>query len=251
MAMAKQCVVGNGEPFLALREALEARKRRIQEGILTWAANNLLRYPWRKSGKTPYEVLIGEAWLKQTSSVVAVRVYQRFLQRFLSIKALAEAEADEVASTCCKFGLERPAQNIKMMVRSLLKEGNGDLPKNSDVFARASGLGHQCVKCIFCFGYGMPIAVVDANIARTLSRLFNNTLPSPPAQGLLQAIGENLLPVGNHQIYNSGFMDLAELICRNENPLCPRCPIGEACDYAEALPGRRTSYPAMCEHTSV
>jgi len=240
--MVIQCAVDKGEPFLALREALEAKRQPIRESILTWTANNLLRYPWRKSGTTPYEVLIGEAWLKQTSSVVAVRVYQRFLQRFLSIKALAEAEEEEVTGTCCKFGLERPAHNIKIMVRSLLKEGKGDLPRNSDVFTKVSGLGHQCVKCIFSFGYNMPIAVVDANVARALCRLFNNTLPSPPAQGLLQTMGDNLLPVCNHQSYNSGFMEIADVICRNENPLCLKCPLEEECDYGKDLQKRELSH---------
>ncbi len=248
--MVIQCAVEKGEPFLALVEALEARKQRIQEGILSWAANNLLRYPWRKSGKTPYEVLIGEAWLKQTSSVVAVRVYQRFLQRFLSVKALIEAEENEVTGTCCKFGLERPAQNIKMMVKCLLKEGQGDLPKNSDVFARVSGLGHPCVRCIFCFGYNMPIAIVDANVSRALSRIFNKTLPSTPAPGLIQVIAENLLPACEYHTYNSSFMELSELVCRKENPLCDRCPIYEVCDYGEAQLKRENSHSTWQEPIS-
>jgi A/G-specific adenine glycosylase len=248
--MVTKCVVNHGEPILALGKALEAKKQRIQGGILSWAVNNLPRYPWRKSGKIPYEVLIGEAWLKQTSSVVAVRVYERFIQRFLSILTLAEAEADEVADTCCKFGLQRPAQNIKVMVRCLLQEGNGDLPKSSDVFDKASGLGPCRVKCIFCFGYGMRIAIVDTNIARTLSRLFNNTLPAEPALGLLQTIDENLLPFADYQLYNSGFMELAELICRNENPLCAECPLEAVCDYAEAQSHSKHSHRVLHESVS-
>lgn len=251
LAMVKQSITGSGEPFHALREAVEARRRHIQEGVLSWATNNFPRYPWRQSGKTPYEVLIGEAWLKQTSSSVAVRVYQRFVQQFLSIKALSEAEEGDVTDVCCSFGLERPAQYIKMMVKSLLKEGKGELPRNSETFAKASGLEHQHVKSIFCFGYGMPIAVVDVNVARMLSRLFRHAIPSPPAQGLLQAIGESLLPFGNPQSYNGGLLDLAELICRDIDPLCHRCPIGEVCDYAEALPQRKNPYPALFQSTSV
>jgi len=248
--MMVQSMVDSSEPFHALREALEGRRRQIQEGILSWATNNLPRYPWRQSGRTPYEVLMGEVWLKQTSSVVAVRVYQRFVQQFLSVKALAEAEEDNVTDICHSFGLGRSAQYIKTMVKSLLKEGKGYLPRDSESFARTSGLEHHHIRAIFCFGYGMPIAVVDANVARMLSRLFRRALPSSPAQGLLQAIGENLLPFSNPQRYNCGLLDLAELICRDEDPLCPRCPIGEACDYAEALPRSGNLHPALYDRTT-
>jgi len=122
-----------------------------------------------------------------------------------------------------------------MMVKSLLKEGKGDLTRDSESFSRASGLEHHRIRAILCFGYGLPIAIIDANVSRMLSRLFSNTLPSRPAQGLLQAIGENLLPYGNFQCYNSGLLELAEVVCQDEVPQCPRCPVGDVCDYAEAL----------------
>jgi A/G-specific adenine glycosylase len=248
--MTTQTMVGTGEPFHALGEALEARRLQIQEGILTWSANNPLRYPWRQPGRTPYEVLVGEAWLKLTSSTLAVRIYQRFVQQFLSVKALAEAEEDNVAEICRNFGLGRSAEYIKMMVNRLLKEGKGRLPSDSETFARTTGLEQYHIQAIFCFGYGMPIAIVDDNVARMLSRLFRYTLPYPPAPGLLQTIGENLLPFGNPQCYNCGLLDLAELICRNKNPLCPRCPVDEFCDYAESLPQNNNPYPVLRDYVT-
>ena len=248
--MMTQSMVGSGEPFHTLREALEGRRQHIQEGILLWATNNLPRYPWRQSGRTPYEVLIGEAWLKQTSSSVAVRVYQRFVQKFLSVKALSEAEEDNVTDICHSFGLGRSAEYIKMMVQRLLKEGKGCLPSDSESFAKTSGLEHHHIRAIFCFGYGMPIAIVDDNVARMLSRLFRYTLPSPPAPGLLQAIGDNLLPFGNPQCYNCGLLDLAELICRDKHPLCQQCPVDGLCDYAEFLPEDSNPYPVIQDYVT-
>ena len=58
--MGRQTRVSSGEPLYALRKALEEKRLQIQEGVLSWATSNLPRYPWRQSGKTPYEVLIGE-----------------------------------------------------------------------------------------------------------------------------------------------------------------------------------------------
>ena len=233
--MVRQNEVESGRLLHALTEALEVRRRQIQEGVLSWTTNNLPRYPWRQSGRTPYEALIGEVCLKETSSGIAVPVYQHFVQRFLSIKAVAEAGEDDLTDILSSFGIRQYAQRIKMMVKSLLKEGKGDLPRDSESFARASGLEHHRIRAILCFGYGLPIAVIDANVSRMLSRLFSNTLPSRPAQGLIQTIGENLLPYGNFQCYNSGLLELAEVVCQDEIPQCPRCPVGDVCDYAEAL----------------
>ena len=71
----------SGEPFNALCEALEEKRLQLQEGVLSWS--NVPRYPWRKPGKTPYEVLIGEFWLGQTSSVAeATHIYHSFIQHF-------------------------------------------------------------------------------------------------------------------------------------------------------------------------
>ena len=229
--MSRQTRASSGEPLYALGETLDEKRLQIQEGVLSWAMSNLPRYPWRQAGKTPYEVLIGELWLKETSSVVATRVYQDFVQHFLSIESLAEAREDDITVVLSSFGLRQYAQHIRIMVDSLLKEGRGDLPRDSESFVRASRLENHRVMTILCFGYGLPVAVIDANVARMLSRLFGDSLPSRPAQGLLQAIGESLLPYRSPQHYNRGLLDLAEIVCRDEDPTCTRCPVKEVCDY--------------------
>ncbi len=82
-----------------------------------------------------------------------------------------------------------------------------------------------------CFGYGLPVAVVDSNAARMLSRLFGDSLPSQPSQGLLRAIAEVLAPGIEIETYNRGFLDLSESICTDKEPLCERCPVSQVCDY--------------------
>jgi len=234
--MGRQVRAISGEPLYTLGEALEQKRLQIQEGVLSWATSNLPHYPWRQTGKTPYEVLIGEFWLKETSSVIATRVYQGFLQHFLSIQSLAEAGEDDITDVLSSFGLRQYAPHIRTMVDSLLKEGRGYLPRDSESFVRASRLEHHRVRIILCFGYGLPVSVIDANVARMLSRLFGDSLPSQPAQGLLQAVSENLLPYRNPQDYNRALLDVAEIVCSDEHPLCTRCPVKEVCDYTGSSP---------------
>ena len=233
--MVRQSEVENSKPLHALMEALEAKRRPIQEGVLLWVTNNPPRYPWRQSGKTPYEVLLGELCLKETSSDIAVPAYQQFVKRFVSIISVAEASEDDLTDILSRFGNGRYSQRIKMMVKSLLKQGKGDLPRDSESLARASGLEHYSIRAILCFSHGLPIAIIDENVRRMLSRIFSHTLPSQPAQGLLQAIGENLLPYGTFQSYNSGLLELAEVICQNKVPQCNICPLRDVCDNLQDL----------------
>lgn len=191
--MEKQSRTGSGESLQALREALREKRDRIQKDILSWAANNLPRYPWRQPGRTPYEVLIGEVCLRETAPVVAVRAYHRFLQHFISIRDLAEAREDDLIDILSISHLQQYAHRIRALAENLLKAGKGHLPGDSESFARVCGLEYHSVKAIMCFGYGFSTAVIDSNAVRMLSRLFGDTLPSRPAPGLLQAIGESLL----------------------------------------------------------
>ena len=87
--MGNQAVVDFSESLQALKKALENKKRPIQAGVLLWAADNHPQYPWRQPRNTPYEVFIGEWWLKESSPAVALHVYQPFVLRFVTIHALA------------------------------------------------------------------------------------------------------------------------------------------------------------------
>ena len=230
--MATQTRVVGGEPARALKGVVEARKAGIQRAVLVWASARPLRYPWRQFGRTPYEVMVGELSLRETSSPVAINLYHSILRRFLSIQALARAPEDDMAEILSSFCLQQYARQIKTLAESLLRCGGGNMPRDSQAFIKAVRLGHSSVRIIMCFGYGLPVAITDHNVARLLSRLFAGNLPTEPEQGLLQALGQALLPDRDYQYYNCGLLDLAELVCREEEPLCTQCPLRDMCDSA-------------------
>jgi len=231
----KQMQADSREALRGLERALEQKRLEIQRSVCSWSASNHPHYAWRQVGRTPYEVLIGEVWLREASPGLASRVYAPFLERFRSLQVLAEAAEDDLLEVLSQFDLEHCARRVKLLAQAIAKEGNGQIPKDSWLLARASGLQHHSIRIILCFGYGLPVAVVDSNIERMLTRLFSSTLPSRPVQGLLHAIAEGLLPYTDAQHYNAGLLDLAELVCKREDPLCRQCPVGEPCDYAGSL----------------
>jgi len=231
--MQKRTVTKETQSLRELMEALRTKKGRIQEGVFSWAGSNIARYPWRRVGSTPYEVLIGEILIGKTTYAVANRVYRRFLRRFPSFSALAEANEDELAKALDFSYIKRYGAFIKLVIQDLMKERMVKVPSDSYAL-RALGLQSHNVNAIMCFGYGLHLAVIDSNVSRMLSRLFHNSLPAQPSRGLIQAMGETLLPDFNTDQYNASLLDLAEQICRFARPLCVQCSVPDVCDHASA-----------------
>ncbi len=227
--MSRQVGLSYSEPLHVLSEALEVKRWLIQDGILSWAARNLPRYPWRQSGRTPYDVIIGELWLKETSPAVATRIYEDFIQHFPSIQSLVGVTEDEITHVLSGFGVRQLTPDVKRLVDSLLK-GGGNLPRDLDALVRLASMGPHCVRMVLCFGFSLPVAIIDTNVTRMLSRIFLNSLPPRLSQGVLEAVGESLVPCQGFQDYNRGFLDLAELLCRDEGAACSGCPVRAACD---------------------
>lgn len=225
--------VPGAEPLDALIEVLDKKKPRIQKGVLQWSVGSHPRYPWREVGKGPYEVLIGEVWLNQTSPTAAVHIYDRLVERFHSLRELAEASEADLSGMFSELRVQGNEHYFKTMAEMLWKEGKGEMPGGSEPFFQALGLEHHSIRAVMCFGYGLPVAVIDSNVARMLSRIFGKTLPPRPARGLLNALGQSLLAEGNPQQYNRGLLDLAEFVCRHVNPLCTHCPVREVCDHVD------------------
>jgi A/G-specific adenine glycosylase len=231
--MRRPTVTKEPQSLQELAEALRIKKGRIQEGVFSWTSSNIARYPWRRVGSNPYEVLIGEILIEKTTYAVATRVYGSFLRHFPSFSAFAEANEDELARALDFSSLKRHGTFIKSVIRDLLKKGIAGVPKDSYAL-RALGLQAHNVNAIMCFGYGLHLAVIDSNVSRMLSRLFRDNLPSQPSLGLIQAMGEALLPDFNAAQYNASLLDWAEQICTFARPLCVQCSVMDVCDHASA-----------------
>jgi A/G-specific adenine glycosylase len=229
-----QVVADFSESLQTLKRALESKKPQIQQGVLSWPSRNLPLYSWRQPGKTPYVVFLGEYWLKQTPPSVAINIFEPFMQHFPALNTLARATEEELVSFLSSFQLQSYARHLKMVAETLMKAGRGSMPRDSITLGKASGLAHYSIMAIMSFGYNFPIAVIDANVYRLLSRVFYNALPPQPVQGLIHALGESLLPQNNAQYYNSGLLDISETVCRQAKPLCSQCPLENSCDYVHA-----------------
>ncbi len=222
-----------------LKVATGEERRLFQEAVLCWVTDQLRDYPWRKPGRSPYEILIAEILLKRTTATAAARVYEDFLHKFPSPQAINDADEEELAQVFLKVGLQwQRAKAVKALAGHLTEVQGGEIPCDLHLLLGIPGLGEYSARAILSFGFGIPVAVVDANIERILGRAFQNVLPRRPSQHSLQVLAGSLLPNKSHRDYNLGLLDLGAVICRYTAPLCEECPLTSICAYYNQNKGR-------------
>ena len=200
--------------------------------MLGWATNHLRKFPWRKYLDDAYVVLVAELLLKRTTSTAASKIYEEFLGQFPSVERLASATEKELAQAFSGVGLQwQRAKSTRKLAVYLMEEEDGHIPCDLERLLAVPGLGEYSARAVLSFGCNKPVAVVDVNVERVYSRVFQNTLPEKPTPSYLQPFAEQLLPADQHREYNFGLLDLGGLICRYVDPLCGQCPLNNVCDY--------------------
>ena len=215
---------------------LPARHDALQRAVLVWATVNGRAFPWREPGSTPYRILVAELLLKRTTATAASRLYTPFLRKYPTPKDLARSSEEDLTRDLVPVGLHvQRAKAVARLAQYLYNHEAGMVPSTLERLKRVPGLGDYSARAILSFGHGVPAAVVDANVARILQRVFQTVMPRRPSQGLLQSVADSLLPKSDHQMFNFGLLDIGSLVCRYVDPKCDACPLRGLCDYASGV----------------
>ena len=199
--------------------------------VLRWAGQNFSEFPWR-TNRSPYEILVAEFLLKRTTATAVNRVYDDFLNRFPSLQEIASASEEELVQYLSGVGLQRQrARSLNRLATWLLTSHDGDVPSDLESLLEVPGLGDYSAAAILSFGFGTPIAVLDANVERIITRVFGNWLPTRSSKALLNEVAQRLLAPDNHREYNYGLLDLGRSVCRYAAPKCGVCPLNSICDF--------------------
>ena len=203
-----------------------------QLALLSWAATHIRDYPWRKRLDDPYAVLVAELLLKRTTAAAVSRVYEEFLRRFPNLDALSESSEKKLVAAFAQVGLqEQRARATRALATYLDGVEGGTIPKELGRLLAVPGLGEYSARAVQSFAFDIPIAVVDSNVERVLSRVFQDILLSKPTQRVLQELADSLLPEESHRDFNFALLDLGAMVCRYVDPRCGACPLGHLCDY--------------------
>ena len=194
-----------------------------------WYHQNKRALPWRQTSD-PYKIWISEIILQQTKVDQGVKYYYRFLERFPTIKKLAEANEDEVLKIWQGLGYYSRARNLHFTARYINNELNGKFPADFESILQLKGIGPYTAAAIASFAYNLPCPALDGNVYRVLSRYFGIGTPIDSAKGKKEfyRLATELIPASNPGLHNQAMMEFGALQC-TPKPDCSRCPVAETC----------------------
>lgn len=203
---------------------------RISEVIIKWYESVKRELPWRDIDD-PYRIWISEIILQQTRVAQGHDYYIRFIKRFPNVIELANAHEDEVLKLWQGLGYYSRARNIHAAAKQVKGLHNGQFPTDYKDVRALKGIGEYTAAAICSFAYGQPYAVVDGNVYRVLSRLFNMNLAIDSTEGKKQfaELAQTLLSKKDPSTHNQAMMEFGALQCTPRNPNCLECPLSSQC----------------------
>jgi A/G-specific adenine glycosylase len=181
--------------------------------------------------------------LQQTRVETVIPYYERFLARFPTPLALADADPDELMQHWAGLGYYSRARNLRAAAERVVREHGGRVPDSVEALRELPGVGRYTAGALASIAFDRPAPVVDGNVARVLARLLDLSLDvaSPAGQRRLWSEAEALVAGEAPGELNQALMELGALICVPRAPRCPQCPVrrrcgGHAAGRAEALP---------------
>jgi len=184
--------------------------------------------------------------LQQTQVSTAVPYYEKFVSRFPSVEALAQAPDGEVMALWSGLGYYARARNLHRAAQEVVSRFGGVFPTRFDDLVTLPGIGRSTAAAIAAFSSGERRAILDGNVRRVLAR--HAGVDGDPAHAKVMErfweVAEARLPRSAIEPYTQGLMDLGATVCTAREPACPTCPIAIDCvarieDRIEELPGKR------------
>jgi A/G-specific adenine glycosylase len=214
--------------------------------LLAWFDDNGRRnLPWQQN-VTAYRVWVSEIMLQQTQVQTVIPYFNRFIDRFPDIGALASAEQDEVLSHWTGLGYYARARNLHKAAREIAGEHDGRFPDSVDEVIALPGIGRSTAGAILALAYGQRHTILDGNVKRVLAR--HEAIAGWPGKTRVAAdlwnVAERNTPHERCAEYTQAIMDLGATLCTRSKPGCDACPVAVDCsarqaDTIEQYPGRK------------
>jgi len=212
---------------MKLREQdLPRLRRKLQE----WFSSQRRDLPWRRT-RDPYRIWISEIMLQQTRVAAVIPYYEKFLERFPDVRALASAPQEEVLRLWSGLGYYTRARNLQRAAREIVERHGGEFPRNLEDALALPGIGRYSAAAILSIAYEEPLAVLDGNVARVLARI--EAIRGDPRESArwkrLQQAADALLDGRAPGAWNQTVMELGATVCTPRAPVCLLCPAAKWC----------------------
>jgi A/G-specific adenine glycosylase len=196
---------------------------RVQAALLEWYAHEGRDLPWRRT-RDPYAVLVAEVMLQQTQVERVIPKWHAWLARFPSFHHLAASSRADAVRAWQGLGYNLRAVRLHAIAQQVVESHGGRLPGRAEELLELKGIGRYTAGAVACFAFEQPVAMVDTNVRRVVSRVFLTDEP--------EAVAQAVVPARAAYAWNQALMDLGATVCTARRPLCLVCPLRTECAAA-------------------
>ncbi|MBU5443316.1 A/G-specific adenine glycosylase [Paenibacillus sp. MSJ-34] len=229
-------------------------KRYFSTNLLLWYNRHKRDLPWRRS-KNPYYIWVSEIMLQQTRVETVKPYFERFVGKFPTVDALADAPEEEVLKSWEGLGYYSRARNLQSAAREVKEQYGGQVPDTKPEISALKGIGPYTAGAILSIAYNKPEPAVDGNVMRVLSRYFliEEDIMKNSTRAQMERLVVELIPEGEASNFNQALMELGALVCTPKSPQCLTCPVMEHCaarfaGLEDALPVKTKAKPPKPEY---
>lgn len=202
----------------------------FSNSLIKWYLQNKRDLPWRNT-TNPYIIWLSEIMLQQTRVAQGLPYFNAFTEAFPTVFDLANAEEEQVLKLWQGLGYYSRARNLHATAKFIATELNGVFPENYENLLKLKGVGEYTAAAIASFSYNKPVAVVDGNVFRVLSRYFNidSDISEGKTKKEFQNIAQEVLPTDKPALFNQAIMEFGAMQCVPKNPNCNSCILNSSC----------------------
>lgn len=218
---------------------------KFRRRMLSWFGKRKRDLPWRRT-RDPYRIWLSEIMLQQTRVAAVIPYYERFLENFPDVQALASAPTDRVLANWAGLGYYSRARNLQRAAKEIVSRHAGEFPRTYEAALALPGIGRYTAAAVLSIAHGAPHAVLDGNVARVLARIgaLRGDLRAPAMWRKLETEAQDLLARTAPGDWNQAMMELGATVCTPKSPQCGECPVEKWCrarklGIAEKLPSAR------------
>lgn len=197
--------------------------------ITNWYRLNKRNLPWRETSD-PYLIWLSEIILQQTRVDQGISYYYTFVNNYPTVIDLANATEMDLLNDWQGLGYYSRARNLHSSAQLIRDELNGEFPSTYTEIIRLKGVGKYTAAAIASVAFNEKKAVVDGNVYRVLSRVFDIETPIDSTAGghEFQSLADELIDERHPGDHNQALMELGATIC-TPKPKCDLCPLSDRC----------------------
>lgn len=199
--------------------------------IIRWYETNKRDLPWRNS-KDPFHIWLSEIIMQQTKIEQGLPYYLKFTSKYKTINELAIDTEENILKLWQGLGYYSRGRNLLKAANQIVREYDGIFPQEPKELIKIIGVGTYSSSAIASIAFEYPIPVVDGNVYRLISRMFevNIPVPSEKARKFFEEILLGPIQEVTPSLFNQALMELGSIICTPKNPRCDICPLQLYCN---------------------